>query len=43
MGAERAKEAKVQTLGWELENLCMGNEESIGNFAAKVMLLVGQV
>ncbi|CAN6170551.1 unnamed protein product [Urochloa humidicola] len=43
MGAERAKEAKVQTLRWELENLCMGNAESVDDFAAKVMLLVGQV
>uniref|UniRef100_K3XSH9 CCHC-type domain-containing protein n=1 Tax=Setaria italica TaxID=4555 RepID=K3XSH9_SETIT len=43
MGAERTKEAKVQTLCWELENLCMGNAELVDDFAAKVMLLVGQV
>jgi hypothetical protein len=43
MGAERAKKAKVQTLRWELENLCMGNRESVDDFATKVMLLVRQV
>ena len=29
MEKEHAKEAKVQMLRWKLENLCMGNEESI--------------
>ena len=43
MGADRAKEAKIQTLRWEFENLSMDNTELVDDFATKVTLLVGQM
>lgn len=43
MGADRVKEAKVQTLHWEFENLSMGDAESVDDFATKVTLIVGQM
>ncbi|KAF0932268.1 hypothetical protein E2562_009535 [Oryza meyeriana var. granulata] len=43
VGADRVKEAKVQTLRWQLENLCMGEEESVDDFSSKITLLVGEM
>ncbi|KAF0912305.1 hypothetical protein E2562_013985 [Oryza meyeriana var. granulata] len=43
VGANHVKEAKVQTLRWQLENLCMGEEESVDDFSSKITLLVGEM
>ncbi|KAF0893523.1 hypothetical protein E2562_026118 [Oryza meyeriana var. granulata] len=43
MGVDHVKEAKVQTLRWQLENLCMGEEESVDDFSSKITLLVGEM
>ncbi|KAF0903413.1 hypothetical protein E2562_027698 [Oryza meyeriana var. granulata] len=43
VGANRMKVVKVQTLRWQLENLCMGEEESVDDFSSKITLLVGEM
>ena len=43
MGAERVKDAKVQTLKTEFEGLCMKESESVDNFASRLTTIVNQI